>query len=114
MLEEGETVVSILRDWTRRGSKPVHGKRWWPTTLVGKLTSPRIAELREWQRQKYPAQWLAMIDVDTHERLVKLLADPVPQEARGPRPGASDVGYRRMPKCGRGLHYRRHGENTTG
>jgi hypothetical protein len=55
VLEEGETVASILRDWTQRGIKPVHGKQWWPTTLVGTLTSARIAGLREWQGKKYPA-----------------------------------------------------------
>ena len=43
VLEEGETVTSILRDWTRRGIKPVHAKQWWPTTLIGTLTSARIA-----------------------------------------------------------------------
>jgi hypothetical protein len=35
----------------------------------------RLAGLRQWQGKKYPAQWPAIIDTDTHERLAKLLAD---------------------------------------
>ena len=45
LLEEGDTVASILRDWTTRGVKPVAGEVWWPTTLVGTLKSPRLAGL---------------------------------------------------------------------
>ena len=76
LLEHGESVRSIIRDWTRRGIKPVAGRQWYPSTWVGTITSPRIAGLREWQGRKYPAQWPAIIDVDTHERLVKMFADP--------------------------------------
>jgi Recombinase len=73
LLEEGDTVASILRDWTTRGVKPVAGEVWWPTTLVGTLKSPRLAGLLEWQGKKYPTtQWPTIIDVGTHERLVRL------------------------------------------
>ena len=41
------------------------------------LTSPRLAGLREWQGQKYPAKgWPAIIDTDTHERLARLFGGP--------------------------------------
>ena len=71
VLEHGESVGSIVRDWTARGIKLVAVKQWWPTSIVGTLTSP-LAGLMEWQGKKYPAtQWPAIIDVDTHERLVK-------------------------------------------
>ena len=77
VLEHGESVGSIARDWAARGIKPVAAKQWWPTSIVGTLTSARLAGLLEWQGQKYPATgWPAIIDVDTHERLVKLFADP--------------------------------------
>ena len=37
----------------------------------------RLAGLREWQGKKYPATgWQAIIDTDTHERLVRLFGDP--------------------------------------
>ena len=77
VLEHGESVASIARDWTARGIRPVAAAQWWPTSIVGMLTSPRLAGLREWQGQKYPTtQWPAIIDVDTHERLVRLFARP--------------------------------------
>lgn len=43
-----------------------------PTSIVGTLTSARLAGLMEWQGKKYPAtQWPAIIDMDTHERPVQ-------------------------------------------
>lgn len=108
VLEEGETVASILRDWTRRGIKPVRAEQWWPTTLIGTLTSARIAGLREWQGKKYPAtQWPAIIDVDTHERLVKLFADPSRRKHVVRAPAHLMSGIAKCPKYGSGLHYRR-------
>src|SRR5215469_7653536 len=108
LLEEGETVTSILRDWTRRGIKPVHAEKWWPSTLVATLKSPRLAGLREWQGKKYPTtQWPAIIDVDTHERLVKLFVDPARRKHVVRAPAHLLSGIARCPKCGSGLHYRR-------
>ena len=65
-----------MREWTQRGIKPVRGKQWYRTVWVDIMTSPRLAGLREWQGEKYPAQWPAILDVDTHERLAKMFADP--------------------------------------
>jgi hypothetical protein len=56
VLEHGESVASIARDWTARGIRPVAAKQWWPTSIVGTLTSPRLAGLRERQGTKYPAE----------------------------------------------------------
>ena len=65
VLEHGESVGSIARDWTARGIRPVAAKQWWPTSIVGTLTSPRLAGLREWQGQKYPTtQWPAIRRVE--------------------------------------------------
>ena len=65
VLEHGESVASIARDWTARGIKPVAAKQSWPTSIVGTLASPRLAGLREWQGKKYPTtQWPAIIDTD--------------------------------------------------
>ena len=59
VLEHGESVASIARDWTARGIRPVAARQWWPTSIVGTLTSPRLAGLREWQGRTYPATRLA-------------------------------------------------------
>jgi site-specific DNA recombinase len=55
--------------------RPGRGGHWSYATLASILCSPRLAGLREWQGSKYPAQWPAIIDADTHERLAWLLAD---------------------------------------
>jgi len=44
----GETVGSIIREWTQRGIKPSGGGKWEETSLVNTLKSPRLAGLREW------------------------------------------------------------------
>ncbi len=109
VLEHGESVASIAREWTARGIKPVAARQWWPTSIVGTLTSARLAGLREWQGHKYPAtQWPAIIDVDTHERLVKLFGDPARRKHVVRAPAHLLSGIATCPKCGRGLHYRRH------
>ena len=59
VLEHGESVASIARDWTARGIRPVAAKQWWPTSIVGTLTSARLAGLREWQGQQVPGHGLA-------------------------------------------------------
>lgn len=109
MLEHGESVASIARDWTVRGIKPMQSKQWWPTSIVCMLTSPRLAGLREWQGQKYPTtQWPAIIDTDTHERLVRLFADPARRKHVVRAPAHLLSGIATCTKCGRGLHYRRY------
>ena len=72
----GETVGSIIREWTQAGISPPRSERWEETSLVQMLKSPRLAGLREWQGKTYPAQWPAILDADTHERLVRLFSDP--------------------------------------
>jgi hypothetical protein len=113
ILDHGETLGSIVRDWTERGIMPVAAKDWHVSSLKLTLVSARIAGLREWQGQKYPTtQWPAIIDVDTHERLVKLLTDP----ARGAHVTRRNPhllsGIARCPRCGRGLHHRNYKNRT--
>jgi site-specific DNA recombinase len=100
ILEHGEPVEAIIRDWTKRRIKPVAADERHNSSLVYTLTSARIAGLREWQGQKYPTtQWPAILDRDTHERLVKVFADPA-------RRARLLSGIAVCAKCGHGLHHR--------
>ena len=82
-----------------------------PTSIFGTLTSARLAGLMEWQGKKYPAtQWPAIIDMDTHERPVKLFADPARRKHVVRAPVHLLSGIATCPKCGRGLHYRRYAQ----
>ena len=112
LLEHGESVRSIMRDWTARRIKPVAGRQWYPSTWVGMMTSPRLAGLRAWQGQKYPAQWPAILDPDTHERLAKMFADPARRKHVVRAQAHLLSGIATCPKCGgRGLHYRNQAAN---
>jgi site-specific DNA recombinase len=104
----GETVGSIVREWTARGIKPVAADEWSVSSLIYTLKSARIAGFREWQGNKYPTtQWPAIIDEDTHERLAKLFADPSRRRYTVRRKPHLLAGIAVCPKCGKGLHYRR-------
>jgi site-specific DNA recombinase len=109
MASQAMARAASPRSQAARGIKPVAAAQWWPTSIVGTLTSPRLAGLREWQGQKYPTtQWPAIIDADTHERLVKLFGDPARRKHVVRAPAHLLSGIATCPKCGRGLHYRRH------
>ena len=100
----GETVGSIIREWTQRGIKPARAQKWEESSLVKTLKSPHVAGLREWQGQTYPARWPAILDEDTHERLVKLFADPSRRAHVVGRKQHLLSGIARCGKCGGPLY----------
>ena len=100
----GETVGSVIREWTQRGIRPSGGKKWEETSLVNTLKSPRLAGLREWQGEKFPATWPAIFDTDTHERLVKLFSDPSRRAHVVGRKRHLLSGIARCGKCGGPLY----------
>jgi site-specific DNA recombinase len=100
----GETVGSIIREWTQRGIKPARAAKWEESSLVKTLKSPHVAGLREWQGQTYPARWPAILDEDTHERLVKLFADPSRRAHVVGRKQHLLSGIARCGKCGGPLY----------
>ena len=99
VLESVEPVGSIIRDWHERGIMPVAAREWSNTSLVYTLTSARIVGYREWQGQKYPTtQWPAILDRDTHERLVKLFSDPARRLGAVRRQAHLLAGFAECPK----------------
>ena len=79
--------------------------------MGGHDDSARIAGLREWQGTKYPAEWPAIIDADTHERLVKMFADPARRKYVVRAQAHLLSGIAACPKCGRTMHYRNQAAN---
>jgi len=82
----GDTVRSICADWNARGVPTVSGRPW--TTFVFKrmLTSARIAGWRSHNGAFIaPAQWPAILDRATVERLRGLLLDPARRVNHNPR-----------------------------
>lgn len=74
----GETMRSILVDWTRRGVPTVSGKPWRTTSFKRMLLSPRIAGLRDHAKVgPVKASWPGIIDRDMHARLKAILTDPI-------------------------------------
>jgi len=108
----GETVGSIIREWTQRGITPSGGGRWEETSLVSTLRSPRLAGMRQWQGKTYPATWPAILDLDTHERLVKLFADPSRRAHVVGRKRHLLSGVARCGKCGNPLYFAGSGKNA--
>jgi site-specific DNA recombinase len=104
----GESAGSIIREWTERGIKPVKAQEWTRASFTSMLTSPRIAGLLAWQGQKFPtSDWPAIIDVDTHEQLVKLFSDPARRKHVVGAQRHLLSGLAPCPKCGHGLKYRK-------
>ena len=100
----GETIYSIAREWEQGGIRPSVAEHWSEATLASILASPRLAGLREWQGKKYPGQWPAIIDADTHERLARLLGDrPRRAQVTGKRRHLLS-GVARCGKCGHVLY----------
>ncbi len=100
----GETIYSITWEWERSEIRPVEGGHWTLATVASILASPRLAGLREWQGSKYPAQWPAIIDADTHERLAKVLSDRPRRAQVTGRKRHLLSGVARCGKCGRPLY----------
>ncbi|MFH1329640.1 MAG: recombinase family protein [Actinomycetota bacterium] len=66
----GDSQGSILRDWETQGVTTPTGGPWRYSTFRRMMQRPRLAGLREHQGEVIgPAEWEAIIDPETHERL---------------------------------------------
>lgn len=73
----GESLYSIVAEWTRRGIATATGVAWSTTSLKSTLVRARIAGLREHRGVIVgPAVWEAVIDRATWERLRAVLTSP--------------------------------------
>jgi site-specific DNA recombinase len=73
----GESLRGICRDWTRRDIPTVTGVPWTPIVVKRILIAPRTAGLRQHRGVVVAkAEWPAIIDRDSHDRLNVILGDP--------------------------------------
>jgi site-specific DNA recombinase len=73
----GATLVSICRDLTRAGFTTPAGKPWRHSGIRAILLNPRNAAIRTyWYEEVGPAQWPAIIDLDTFRAVESILKDP--------------------------------------
>jgi len=101
----GASIRSICADWTSRSIQTVTGAPWNPHVLRTLLTSARIAGLREHHGEVVAeAEWEAIIDRATHEKLRAVLLDP--KRLANRRPAKRYLltgGLARCSLCGAGL-----------
>lgn len=96
----GDTVRSIAADLNRRGIRTSAGNDWHPGPLRGMLSGQRIAGNRTHHgRVVAKGQWPAIIDDDTHRRIVATLAERAPIGRRGRTPWVL-TGFLRCGRCG--------------
>jgi DNA invertase Pin-like site-specific DNA recombinase len=100
----GDPVRSIARNMNERGLRTSTGREWSTTTLRRMLMSLRIAGRRDHNGADMgPAEWPAILDDETHRRVVEILSRP---ERRTPgRPGGYLLsGIVRCNECGGRMH----------
>jgi site-specific DNA recombinase len=79
----GESAYRIARDLNRRGVQTQTGKPWSETRIKRLCVNPSYAAKRTHRGQVVgAADWLALIDEDTHAQLVAKFADPERQKFR--------------------------------
>ncbi|MFD6770872.1 recombinase family protein, partial [Micromonospora chalcea] len=97
----GVPLGRIVRDMNARGLRTVSGREWAPTTLRDLLIRPRLAGRAVHRGEDVgPGQWPAILDADTHARLVGLLTDPSRRTTTGNRAAYLLSGIARCGKCG--------------
>jgi site-specific DNA recombinase len=78
----GEPVTRIVAEWNAEGLTGSRGQPWTHNTLRQVLRSPRHAGLAVHEGAVTQAQWPAVFDRTTHERLIALFDDPKRRQAR--------------------------------
>lgn len=94
----GESLHEIARQWNEQGMLTSTGTRWMATTVRQVLTRPRNAGLREYHGEMFPAVWKPIVPLETHNAVLRLLADPARKKGPGNKPrwllsGIAHCGY---------------------
>jgi site-specific DNA recombinase len=98
LLDRGEPMHEVIRDWTARGVTAVMGGRFTTTSLRRALCSPRAAGLRQHRGEIVgPAKWPAIFTETERERLLGYFSK---EERRKQGPPRTYV-YSGMLRCGR-------------
>lgn len=99
----GETVRSIAADLNRRGIKTTAGNSWHPGPLRNMISGTRIAAIRTHNGVVVAkGTWPAIIDEDTHRRVLATLSARTPVGRRGRTPWLL-TGLLRCDRCERPL-----------
>lgn len=73
----GDSLYAIVGDWTKAGVPTSTGAAWSTTSLKSTLVRGRVAGLREHRGAVVgPAEWAAILDRATWERVRAVLTDP--------------------------------------
>lgn len=104
---DGESARSIVLDLNERGVPTTKGGQWEVTTLLNMISAPRLAGLRSHHGEVVAdAEWEAILDRNTHERLRALLIDGRPA-SRGRPPLGLLGGLATCSRCGARLNQTR-------
>jgi site-specific DNA recombinase len=113
----GESTRSIARDWNRRGiPTPANAKNGWGLEQVRRiLANPSYAARRAHQGEIIgDADWSAIIDGETFDRIAVKLADPSRTTMRRAPTVRLLSGVARCGMCGGPLRYAKQGSATRG
>jgi site-specific DNA recombinase len=69
----GETLTSILSDWTAQGVQTPKGGRWSGSNVSRALRSPRMIGMREYHGELFDGSWPTILDRKVWERLCATL-----------------------------------------
>jgi site-specific DNA recombinase len=74
-LLDGEGLNALARELTARGVRGVNGAAIKPTNLRAMMLSPRLAGVRLYDGESYPAVWPGILSETTHRRLVRMFTE---------------------------------------
>lgn len=96
----GESLYSIVSDWTERGIPTVTGAKWTTTHLRTLLLSPRVAGLRTNGGETFPAVWSPILDRETWESVGHVIRSRSRSRTRPARSYLLSGGLLRCDRCG--------------